>query len=403
MIAALLGLYLPSLWIRAKADRRQREIINGFPDALDLMLVCVEAGLGLEAAFSRVGMEMTRSHPLLAEQLGAVVLELRAGRSREDALRRMADRAGADEIRAFATLLIQSTQAGLVDRPDLAHLCVGNARAAADAGRGKGAPAAGAAVDPAGGLHAAGDDRRADASGGDPHDSCSRCRLWGELTMDKRCHVTALPCGRCAAASCGSGPSSRFARSSSRLPKAGSRPTSVSPKAMPSSLLGNVALALEAYRKALREQPDSVERLIGLATCYDQMGRLDLSRRHYEMALAVDPANTGLYSLFAQSLERQGQRDEAARVKTELAARVVAPEAPREAPGSVPVLPPPPAQSVTVALAPPRSAPVAVERPAAAASPGAPVAARSRAGHQARAPLGSTNGDPDVDQHDHPL
>jgi len=112
MVAALAGLYLPSLFIRARADRRQREIINGFPDALDLMLVCVEAGLGLEAAFSRVGMEMTRSHPLLAEQLGAVVLELRAGRSQEDALRRMADRAGADEIRAFATLLIQSNKLG---------------------------------------------------------------------------------------------------------------------------------------------------------------------------------------------------------------------------------------------------------------------------------------------------
>lgn len=111
-VAALLGLYLPSVFIRAKADRRQREIINGFPDALDLMLVCVEAGLGLEAAFSRVGMEMTRSHPLLAEQFGAVVLELRAGRSQEDALRRMADRAGADEIRAFATLLIQSHKLG---------------------------------------------------------------------------------------------------------------------------------------------------------------------------------------------------------------------------------------------------------------------------------------------------
>jgi tight adherence protein C len=76
------------------------------------MLVCVEAGLGLEAAFARVGMEMTNSHPRLAEQLGAVVLELRAGRSHEDALRRMADRAGADEIRAFATLLIQSTKLG---------------------------------------------------------------------------------------------------------------------------------------------------------------------------------------------------------------------------------------------------------------------------------------------------
>ena len=112
MIAAAMGLYLPAVFVRARADRRQRELINGFPDGLDLMLVCVEAGLGLEAAFSRVGMEMTTSHPLLAEQFGAVVLELRAGRSHEDALRRMADRAGVDDIRAFCTLLIQSTKLG---------------------------------------------------------------------------------------------------------------------------------------------------------------------------------------------------------------------------------------------------------------------------------------------------
>jgi tight adherence protein C len=112
MISAAIGLYLPSLVVRVKADRREREIINAFPDALDLMLVCVEAGLALESAFDRVGREMSVSHPLLAEQIGIVVLELRAGRSREDALRRMADRSGADEIRAFATLLIQSTKLG---------------------------------------------------------------------------------------------------------------------------------------------------------------------------------------------------------------------------------------------------------------------------------------------------
>lgn len=112
VISALAGLYLPTLFVRARADRRQRQIINAFPDALDLMLVCVEAGLGLEAAFARVGQELTTSHPLLAEQFGMVVLELRAGRSREDALRRMADRAGADEIRAFSTLLVQSTKLG---------------------------------------------------------------------------------------------------------------------------------------------------------------------------------------------------------------------------------------------------------------------------------------------------
>jgi tight adherence protein C len=112
VVAAAMGLYLPNLFIRAKADRRQQALINAFPDALDLMLVCVEAGLGLEASFSRVGMEMTASHPLLAEQFGSVVLELRAGRSHEDALRRMADRSGVDDIRAFCTLLIQSTKLG---------------------------------------------------------------------------------------------------------------------------------------------------------------------------------------------------------------------------------------------------------------------------------------------------
>ena len=112
LISAAIGLYLPNIYVRAISDRRRREIINGFPDALDLMLVCVEAGLALESAFDRVAREMAVTHPLLTEQLGTVVLELRAGRSREDALRRLADRTGTDEIRAFATLLIQSTNLG---------------------------------------------------------------------------------------------------------------------------------------------------------------------------------------------------------------------------------------------------------------------------------------------------
>ncbi|MBK5264146.1 MAG: type II secretion system F family protein [Alphaproteobacteria bacterium] len=109
---ACFGLYAPNLFIAAKTARRREEIVNGFPDALDLMLVCVEAGLGLEAAFDRVGREMTLSHPLVADMLGSVVLELRAGRSREEALRRMSDRIQVDEIRAFATLLIQSEKLG---------------------------------------------------------------------------------------------------------------------------------------------------------------------------------------------------------------------------------------------------------------------------------------------------
>jgi tight adherence protein C len=109
---AVLGLYLPNLFVTAKADRRREEVINGFPDCLDLMLVCVEAGLGMEAAFDRVGREMVHSHPLVSELLSTVTLELRAGASREQALRKMADRSHVDEIRSFSTLLIQSDKLG---------------------------------------------------------------------------------------------------------------------------------------------------------------------------------------------------------------------------------------------------------------------------------------------------
>lgn len=111
-IFAALGLYVPALFIRAKADRRREEIVNGFPDCLDLMLVCVEAGLGLEAALDRVAKEMISSHPLVSGMLATATLRLRAGASREEALRRLADEAGVDEIRSFATLLIQSDKLG---------------------------------------------------------------------------------------------------------------------------------------------------------------------------------------------------------------------------------------------------------------------------------------------------
>lgn len=109
---AVMGLYFPNLWVTAKADRRKQEIVNGFPDSLDLMLVCVEAGLGMEAAFDRVGREMLHSHPLVAQLLSMVTLEMRAGSSREEALRNMADRAQVTEIRSFSTLLIQSDKLG---------------------------------------------------------------------------------------------------------------------------------------------------------------------------------------------------------------------------------------------------------------------------------------------------
>jgi tight adherence protein C len=109
---AVFGLYAPNLFISAKADRRREAIVNGFPDSLDLMLVCVEAGLGMEAAFDRVGREMLHSHPLVAQMLSVVTLELRAGATREEALRNMANRTQVMEIRSFSTLLIQSDKLG---------------------------------------------------------------------------------------------------------------------------------------------------------------------------------------------------------------------------------------------------------------------------------------------------
>lgn len=111
-ITALAGLYLPALFVRAKADRRKEALVNGFPDSLDLMLVCVEAGLGLEAALDRVGREMAISHPLVSQMLTTATLQLRAGASRETALRKMAEAARVDEIGSFSTLLIQSDKLG---------------------------------------------------------------------------------------------------------------------------------------------------------------------------------------------------------------------------------------------------------------------------------------------------
>ncbi|MFZ4382027.1 MAG: type II secretion system F family protein [Sandarakinorhabdus sp.] len=110
--SALAGLYLPGIIISSRAENRAKEILNGFPDTLDLMLVCLEAGLGIDAAFNRVGSEVTTSHPLLARLFAQVSLELRAGRSREVALRMLARKSGVAEITAFTTLIIQSDRLG---------------------------------------------------------------------------------------------------------------------------------------------------------------------------------------------------------------------------------------------------------------------------------------------------
>jgi tight adherence protein C len=107
-----LGLVLPAMAVDMRvADRRQR-IEHQFPDALDLMVVCVEAGLGVDAAFIRVSQEIAPSHPDISREFNRVSQELRAGRSRSDALRIMADRVHVDALRAFAALMIQTDSLG---------------------------------------------------------------------------------------------------------------------------------------------------------------------------------------------------------------------------------------------------------------------------------------------------
>jgi tight adherence protein C len=105
-------LLVPRAFVDNRAGARREQLQQEFPDALDLMVVCVEAGLGLEAAFVRVGMEIHRSHPMMSGAFNEVSQEILAGRTRADALRAMADRYDVDSLKSFAALLIQSDQLG---------------------------------------------------------------------------------------------------------------------------------------------------------------------------------------------------------------------------------------------------------------------------------------------------
>ncbi len=109
---ALAGFYLPNLWLWMKINKRKRDILIGFPDALDVMVVCMEAGVGLDAAINRVGEEMKLSNKTLSEEFKLLNLELRAGKLRRDALRSLASRTGLEDINSWATLLIQTDKFG---------------------------------------------------------------------------------------------------------------------------------------------------------------------------------------------------------------------------------------------------------------------------------------------------
>jgi len=105
-----LGYFLPFMWLRMRARRRQREIERALPDALDMMTIGVEAGLGFESAMLKVA---ERWDNALSRELRRVVAEMRVGTPRDEALRRLAERTGVDGVRSFVSVLIQSSQLGV--------------------------------------------------------------------------------------------------------------------------------------------------------------------------------------------------------------------------------------------------------------------------------------------------
>lgn len=112
LVLASIGYYLPNMVLSNTITRRQRELSEALPDALDLMTVCVEAGLGLDAAMARAASEIGLRSKALEEELNLVALELRMGVKRELALRNLALRTGVDDVSSFIAMLVQSDRFG---------------------------------------------------------------------------------------------------------------------------------------------------------------------------------------------------------------------------------------------------------------------------------------------------
>ena len=112
IVAVLAGFLFPVFWVRHRRKVRQRQVTDGLPDVLDLLLVCTEAGLGLDTAIARVGEEMAKAQPVLAGLLMQLSAELLAGRPRPEAMRNLAVRANVEQVNSLVNLLLQSDQLG---------------------------------------------------------------------------------------------------------------------------------------------------------------------------------------------------------------------------------------------------------------------------------------------------
>ena len=112
LAAAAVGFFGPNEYVRRLAARRQHEIARGLPNALDLLVVCVESGLGLDQAILQVSKELEHAHPEISEEFGFVNLELKAGKRRVEALRNLAERTGVDDLKKLVAVLIQADRFG---------------------------------------------------------------------------------------------------------------------------------------------------------------------------------------------------------------------------------------------------------------------------------------------------
>lgn len=112
LVSLAAGFYLPDVYLYQRTEVRKRKIFEGFPDALDLMVVCVEAGMGLDAAIKRVGDEMSLKNRVLSDEFKILSLELRVGKPRAEALRNLAMRTDLEEVSGLVALLLQTDKFG---------------------------------------------------------------------------------------------------------------------------------------------------------------------------------------------------------------------------------------------------------------------------------------------------
>jgi tight adherence protein C len=112
VVLASSGSYLPRVWLAMKTAKRKELMLRGLPDALDLLVTCSEAGMGLDSAMRRVGSEIGLSNKVVAEEFGLLDLELRAGKTRSVALRNLHARTGLDEVGSLVALLVQASRFG---------------------------------------------------------------------------------------------------------------------------------------------------------------------------------------------------------------------------------------------------------------------------------------------------